>query len=255
MKNFIFLFLAIGLFTGLQGCKDKTEPSGGVDLKATFMATYNGTQLEKNKDYTFGTFPLLFLRYRMYLSDITLIKEDDTEVKISDVEYLDFTPDSSPSDLSVTPEITYKNVPEGNYKGIRMGIGVNAANNAKKPSDFPADSPLSIETDYWPGWASYIFMIIDGKADPDNDGTKNLSFSYHCGSDMVYQEFTINQAINVTSSGANLNIEFDLLKLLTQEDGSLYDMANYPVTSNDVNNFKVALEVISGVERAITIDQ
>jgi hypothetical protein len=56
-----------------SGCKDD-EAVTGIDFDVTFKATYNGAQLEKNTDYVFGTYPLQFIRYRLYLSDITLLK-------------------------------------------------------------------------------------------------------------------------------------------------------------------------------------
>lgn len=247
--------IAAALLLAVSSCKDKVEPTTGIDYNITFKATYNGDQLEKNTDYQFGAFPIQFVRYRLYLSDITLLKEDGTEVLISEVEYLDFTPDAGASDLSVTPNITFKNVPEATYSGIRMGYGVNQVNNAKQPSDYAAGTPLNIETDYWPGWGSYIFSVLDGKADPDNDGIKNLPFSYHCGSDPVYRVFTFNELIHVEQGHGGLGIAFDILKLLTNDDGSLYDMESKPATSNDASDTQVAAEIMNRYDKATSISE
>lgn len=249
----IFLFLSI-VFVGLPGCKDKEETTG-VNFDATFKATYDGNQFEVNKDYVYGAFPVSFLRYRLYLCDITLLKNDGTETRLSEVEYLDFTPDSNPSNVSVTPKITFANVPAGSYDGIRMGFGVRPDLNAKQPADYPNGTPLNIETDYWAGWKSYIFMVLDGKADPDNDGTKNLAFSYHCGSDPVYQTFTFTQHIHVEEGHAGINVEFDVRKLLTNDDSSMYDIVTNPNTSNSVNDTRVAKEIVGHYGKATTIKQ
>jgi len=255
MKNKLLLLLTLVVLAGLSGCDPKEEPISGIDFDVTFKATYDGTQLEKNKDYMHGTYPLLFVRYRMYLADITLLKADCGEVKISEAEYLDFTPDSGASDMSVTPKITFKNVPEAMYDGIRIGFGVNPVNNAKQPSDFADGTPLNIETDYWLGWKSYIFMVLDGKADPDVDGIKNLPFSYHCGSDPVYKVFTFNEHIHVEQGHQGIGIEFDIRKLLTNADGSLYDIPSNPASSNSVNDTRVANEFMSKLANATTIKQ
>lgn len=256
MKNTLFLFfIALVLFSGLSGCKDKVETLPGVDFDITFKATYDGNQLEKNKDYVFGNFPVLFVRYRLYLSDITLLKEDGSETRISEVEYLDFTPDSGASDLSVTPKITFKNVPEGMYSGIRLGYGVKPSLNAKQPSDFPTGHPLNQEIDYWGGWKSYIFMVLDGKGDPDGDGVKNLSFSYHCGSDPVYTTFTFNEHIHVEKGHEGIGIEFDIRKIFTNDDGSMYDIESSPATSNNVSDIRVAKELMDNYDKATVITQ
>lgn len=255
MKNKLLLLSALVVLAALSGCDPKEEPITGIDFGVTFKATYDGAQLEKNKDYMHGSYPLLFVRYRLYLSDITLLKADGGEVKISDAEYLDFTPDSGASDMSVTPTITFKNVPEGMYDGIRIGFGVNPANNAKRPSDFADGTPLSIETDYWLAWKSYIFMVLDGKADPDIDGTKNLAFSYHCGSDAAYKVFTFNEHIHVEQGHQGIGIEFDIRKLFTNSDGSLYDIETNPSTSNSANDPRVAIEFMGKLGNATTIKQ
>jgi hypothetical protein len=255
MKNKILLLSSLLTLAALSGCDPKEEPITGVDFDITFKATYDGAQLEKNKDYMHGTFPFLFVRYRLYLSDITLLKADGGEVKISEVEYLDFTPDSGASDMSVTPKITFKNVPEGMYDGIRIGYGVNPVNNAKQPSDFPDGSPLNVETDFWPAWKSYIFMVLDGKADPDADGVKNLAFSYHCGGNDTYKVCTFNEHIHVEQGHQGIGIEFDIRKLFSNPDGSPYDIGANPSTSNSANDTRVANDFMGKLGSATIIKQ
>lgn len=254
MKKTLFLILTLAVFAASSGCKDD-EAVTGIDFDVTFKATYNGVQLEKNTDYVFGTYPLQFIRYRLYLSDITLLKTNGEEVRMSEIEYLDFTPDSGSSDLSVTPKITFKNVPEGMYDGLRLGYGVKPSLNAKRPADFPTGHPLNIETDYWSGWKSYIFSVVDGKADPDNNGTKNLAFSYHCGSDPVYRTFSFDEQIVVSPDSPGIGLEFDVLKILTNEDGSLYNIEANPATSNSVNDVEVAKALMDHYGKATSIKQ
>lgn len=255
MKKLLPLLLAAVLLSGISACKDKEETVPGIDFDITFKATYDGNQLEKDKDYFFGSFPIHFVRYRLYLADITLLKEDGGEVRISEAEYLDFTADNGASNMTLTPKITFKNVPEGMYSGIRIGYGVKPSLNAKQPSDFKSDSPLSIETDYWLAWQSYIFMVLDGKADPEGDGTKNLNFSYHCGADPVYRVFTFNEHIHVAQAHPGIGIEFDVRRLLTNEDGSLYDIVSNPNTSNSQNDTRVSSALMDRYGSATTIKQ
>jgi hypothetical protein len=249
MKNIAFL-LTLFSFAFLSSCHEHDENTG-VDFDITFKATFDGAQLEKDKDYQFGNIPMFVEACRLYLSDITLLNGND-EIVISEIEYLDFTPTNA---LFATPTITFKNVPEGEYTGIRLGYGVKPSLNAKRPSNFPAGHPLSIENDYWSGWNSYIFSTLDGKADPDKNGSKNLSLAYHCGSDAVYKTFEFQKTIHVHAGEAGARISFDMKKFLTMEDGTLYDIVTNPATSNNVGNVTVAQALTANFGRATTIEQ
>jgi hypothetical protein len=249
MKNIarlLTLFSLVFLFS----CHEH-EDNTGVDFDINFKATFDGVQLEKNKDYQFGNIPMFVEACRLYLSDITLLN-GDKEIVLSEIEYLDFTPSNA---VFATPTITFKNVPEGEYTGIRLGYGVKPSLNAKKPSNFPAGHPLSIENDYWSGWKSYIFSTLDGKADPDNNGTKNLSLAYHCGSDAVYKTFEFAQTIHVHAGEVGARVTFDMKKFLTLADGTLYDIAAHPATSNSASDVSVAQVLTANFGRATTVEQ
>jgi hypothetical protein len=250
MKKITTLLLLSSLVL-FNSCGDQGAQDSGVDFDITFQATFDGAQLEKNKDYQFGSIPMFVEACRMYLSDITLLKGSQ-EFQISEIEYLDFTPSNA---VFATPKITFKNVPEGEYTGIRIGYGVKPELNAKRPADFPAGHPLAIENDYWAGWSSYIFSTLDGKADPDNNGSKNLSLAYHCGSDPVYKTFEFSYPIHVHAGQAGARISFDMKKFLTLADGTLYDIATNPATSNSASDVSVALALTANYGRATTIEQ
>lgn len=250
MKNRT-LYLPLLALLALTACGERGAQEVGIDFNIQFSATFDGATLVKYQDYQLGNLPLFFEASRMYLSDITLL-DGNREILISEVVYLDFTPDSAPT---ASPTITFKNVPEGAYTGIRIGYGVKPILNAKRPSDFPVGHPLAVETDYWSGWKSYIFSVLDGKADPENDGTKNLSFSYHAGSDPVYKTFEFQQAIHVHEAGKGAKVIFDMKKFLTLPDGSFFDIVANPATSNIASDVVVAQILTDNFGRATTIEQ
>ncbi len=247
----ITTILALFTLAFLPACGDQGAEPTGIDFNITFKATYDGATLEKGKDYQLGTVPLFFEACRMYLSDITLLN-GNKEILLSEVEYLDFTPSSA---LSATPTIRFKHVPEGTYTGIRIGYGVKSYLNAKTPSNFPVGHPCAVEQDYWPGWQSYIFSTLDGKADSDNNGSKNLSLAYHCGSDPVYKTFEFTVPINVRSGGPGANVTFDMKKFLTLADGTFYDILAHPATSNSPSDLIVAQALTPNWAHATTVEQ
>ncbi len=253
MRHFIFSVFVLFSFSACQDVKE--DIVSGADFSFQFTSTYEGSRLERVKKYTYNGYPLEFTVFTLYLSDITLL-QGSKEVKISDVEYLDFFPSNASGTLSTQPKITFKNVPEGDYTGIKLGYGVRKDLNKKSPKDFPAGSPLSYELDFWKGWDSYIFCKIEGAGDADKNGSADHFLVYHCGSDPVYKTFTTNKNFSVSASDPTkqlLQIEFDLKKLFTQADGSLYNMVANPATSNDKNDVVVADAIMSRFGTATSI--
>ena len=240
-------------FAGCDGTSDPALPPSS-DFTVTFKALYDGQTLEKFKSYDYDTYKVNFSRFNTFLSDITLLKGNE-EIKISDIEWVDFTPDSAFGNLTVSVPVKFKNVPDGDYTGIRIGYGVKPELNAKRPNNFQSTHPLSRENEYWLGWGSYIFNKIEGKADLDNSGAFATSLVYHCGSDAVYRTYTFNTPIQV-EQGAAATVEFDLKKLFTI-NGSWFDMkipANQ-FTSNDVGNVIVATILMDNFDAATTVIQ
>lgn len=251
------------LLNGLLGaallvasCDGTTDPPlpPSSDFTLTFKAFYGGQPLEKYKSYDYAGYKVHFSRFNTYLSDIVLLKGTE-EYRISEIEWVDFTPDTAPNDLAVPVSITFKNVPDGDYTGIRIGYGVKPALNAKAPNNFPANHPLSRENEYWLGWKSYIFNKIEGKADLDNSGAFGTSLVYHCGSDEVYRTYTFNTPIRV-EQGAGAGVDFDLKDLFTI-NGTWFDLTvpENQLTSNDVGNVIVANILMDNFDFATKVSQ
>ncbi len=257
MKHTTLLSAFLALAVSFSACKDYDGGSGtdaGTDLNITFSTKYNGAQLEKGKNYDYDGHPLNFTIHTLFLSDITLLKGSE-EYVLSDIEFLDFLPNASSSNLSVMPQRTYKNVPEGEYTGIRIGYGVRPDYNIRRISDWPAGHPLANDLEYWAGWTSFIFAKIEGGGDADNNGTIEHYLIYHCGGDGVYKTFTFNQPISVKAGGKGLDVAIDLKNLFIQDDGSLYNMVKNSQTSNDKNDLVVANAIMSQYGKATTIKQ
>jgi hypothetical protein len=244
-----------GTMALFSACHDHGSSSeGGVNFDATFRATYNGNRFVKYFPYNYNGYPLKLSRFTLFLSDITLLNGSES-VEISDVEYLDFTPDNASNDTSVLLKVTFKNVPEGEYTGIRMGYGVAANNNSKNPADFPTTSPLYNDNEYWLGWKSYIFAKIEGTGDANNDNQDDHFLIYHCGGDGVYKTFTFNEPIHVHAGEAGIKIDLDLLKLFIMDDGRYYNLVTNSATSNKKDSLRIANDIMSKFDKATSITQ
>lgn len=250
MKNYAFLllFLAAILFSA---CKDGGGSVTPNNFTLTFRATYDGQLLEKYKNYTYGDKVVMFDKFNTYLSDITLVNSA-TEVKLSDIEWVNFTPDLTADDKSV--EVTYTfTVPDGDYSGLKLGYGVRSDMNATSPANYSPGHPLYVESEYWSGWKSYIFAKIQGKVDLNGDNTPETNIFYHCGSDPVYNEATINGAIRVAGTGSMV-VEFDLKKIFTF-DGQLLDLTDpaNQTTSHDASNIALGKKMIGNFKNGTVL--
>jgi len=250
MRTILLLLLVTTFFIA---CKDKEETLT-TNLDVTFKSTFDGSQLIKYHDYTFNGYPLEISRFTVFLSDITLLK-GNSETLMSEVEYLDFTPDNATSDTSKLIKVSFKNVPQGEYTGIKIGYGVKPSNNAKSPADFPASNPLANDNEYWIGWHSYIFSKIEGQGDADNDGQFDHFLVYHTGSDGVYKTFTFTQSIHVHAGQKGLQVEFDIKKVFAWDDGRPYNLVADPITSNNRDSIRVANDLMNHFGKATTITQ
>lgn len=254
MKKILFPAFLIGLFAlaGCDGTTDVVDPASSVTI--TFKALYDGQPLEKYKLYNYDTYRVEYSRFNTFMSNITLL-DGAKEVQLSDIEWVDFTPDLSTTNMAVEVPITFNNVPDGNYTGIRLGYGVPPALNAKQPKDFAPNHPLSRENEYWLGWGSYIFNKIEGRVDLDNNGVFDGGLVYHCGSDAVFREYTFNMPIKV-EPGADLVVEFDLKKLAII-NGTWLDLKipyNH-ITSNDNNDVVIATLLMNNFGNATAVKQ
>ena len=254
--NKVTYFFALLALAFLPACHEHDEGST-ADFTVTFKSHFAGEQLTKYKNYPYGLagIPLQFTRFSTYLSDIELIKADGSSYRLAEIEYIDFTPENASTDLSATPAITYKNVPEGEYTGLRIGYGVKPSLNAKDPADFDNNHPLAKEIEYWSGWNSYIFTKIEGKADSENNGSLDISLLYHCGSDAVYKVYELATPIHVHAGEPGIAVNFDLEKIFTMDDGSYYDIVTNFYTSNNPNDIIVAQVLMHNFEKATTVVQ
>ncbi len=248
----IALFLVGAALVMLASC-GKDEPQTDNNFTLTFKATYDGVALEKYKNYPYGDRTVQMNKFNTFLSDLILVKKDGGEQRLSDIEWVDFTPDLAPDNKAVEVKFQYT-VPAGDYTALKIGYGVRADLNAKKPSDFAPSHPLYLENEYWSGWQSYIFTKVQGLYDLDGVGDPESTLTYHCGSDAVYRTGVFNTDVNVTEKSGALTVEFDLKKLLTV-NGTLLDLSNPDNrnTSHSASNIVLGTKVMDNFANATSV--
>ncbi len=251
-KSYWFLALGVWFLLGCEGTQDGVIPK--TDVRITFRARYDGKPLVRYAKYNYADYWVDFFRFNAYMSRIALLT-DGVPVKISDIEWVDFTPDDAPTDTAVDVTLVLR-APEGQYTGIRLGYGVPPDLNAKQPKDFAPGHPLSRENEYWIGWKGYIFNKIEGRVDLNKDGMPDGGLIYHCGSDAVFREYSFDLPIRVEPGAPEILVTFDLQKLFVR-NGEWLDLRNpyNHITSNDFNDVVIASKLMDNFKPATSVMQ
>lgn len=208
MKKYLS-FIAVAFL--LAGCKPDAElrPNNAtVNLNAKFGTA----DLIKDTIYTLSNGQRIKPQVvKMYLSNITGIKTDGTEVAIKDVAFFDFTNNT----------FSFKNtLADGNYKALKFGIGLNPVQNATDPSTI-ADTTNPLHLNYgmwWTAGLKYVFTRFEAKTDTTTNASGS-SFGwyilYHIGLDENYKmvtltkDFTINKDANTITISCDYKTLFD----------------------------------------------
>ena len=198
------------------------------DILMSFKATYDNEPLEMLKSYTYSGVPIQFLKFDFYIGDAVLAQNDNGSViesELSEVEFVDLS-FSTQQEAEQGVTLTTRAVEAGAYDGINLGIGVPPDLNSRSWEEFSGEHPLRSDTHYWEAWNSFIFAKIEGKLDMDNDGTFESSFTYHTGTDQLYQNLIFNTNFNLEAEEEKtMSFTVDVQKLFRVNDTD-YDADN-----------------------------
>ena len=229
----------------LSSCKE--DPEEGT-LTIHFKAVYDEATLP-----TFSTRPftngqqLQFTNLAMYFTDIQLV-DNSTVRDLRDVELVDLNFDNlAAAEAGYILKLT--GIPAGSYDTIRFGMGIPPDLNQKEPSDFPSTSPLSKTGFYWVAWGSYIFSKTEGRLDTIGNGSLDLGFALHTGSDDLYRSAKAGVPITIEDGKeTNLDILVDYKLLLEGVDIKSNPQNHSPSDtaqiSKIVNNYATAISLV-----------
>lgn len=212
IKSLIISTLSISLFS----CKKSTEEVAPA-IAASQPLSLNITNLANSKGIDFtNTFTTPngerynISSFRYYVSKIRLVKQDGSEYAIAG-KYLLVNPS--------TPTYALGNVPTGDYKSIKFGIGIDSLTNHSDPTIHQISNPLAIQSPgiHWSWKSGYIFLMLEGSCDTTeakNDvqtyGQFSKPLTFHIGTDMMYREVVLSSNFTVGEGGKELKLEANL---------------------------------------------
>ncbi len=192
MKNHFSLFSVFVLLIAFSfsACK---KDKAVIVLEFKGKVGNNNLLLADSKFNTGNNYRVNIEMLKFYLSNITLVKEDNSEVLLQDVALVDFqnnhTTDTDNGESIVIETET------GNFKAIKMGFGVDGTKNNADPSVYTEDEPLSVyQGMHWSWNTGYIFMKLEGRFDTDiTAATLSENYLYHTGLNDLYTTAVFNK--------------------------------------------------------------
>lgn len=184
---------------------------------------------------------------RLYLSDLRLVNGTEERV-IDQVRLLDLGTGSTRMEFSV---------PDGEWLGLRAGLGLPPALNHTDPALYANDHPMSVNTGMYWSWASgYKFVLFDGRYNPDPASTAPLSapFSVHTGMDTCYAQVDLFPAVPFTTAKGGvtpLTLHVDVHGFLQNGPDTIHVSTE---NQSHGGNLPLALKLTRNVSRSMRIE-
>lgn len=269
------LFLPL-LFVGtlvLTGCEANNMDDETTTLMLRLQPTVGTQDLSSDPAtvYTIGDQNLTFGSARMYISEITLLRDNGEEVTFTGETITvpaknenDETITHTTSDLFILAKhdagdemFTLGEVPAGVYEGVRFKLGITGTNNNIDPSQVPAGHPLAKQTDknnHWSWNAGFIYLRIDGLLDLDGDGAVETSdeagWNVHLGTPNFAQVIELDETFTLDGDGMQtLHLIADYARFV--EDVDFSDPAQR--ICHTMNNLPVAQKVAADISGAFML--
>lgn len=215
--------------------KDDGSCSYEYPVKISLELNGNNTPLEK-----YGTFESNGISFRLenlkyYLSHFKLNNNEVADVFLYDVE--------SESNFILTHHSSNA------INSIEFGLGLTETQNNSDPTTFESAHPLSFtQNTYWYMTPpSYIFVMVEQKADTVGNGAYNLPISYHLAHNDLYRlvqkEVNINLSLTDTVE-VTLSLELpDLMNKVNYSENVPHMSESTPIANLLMNNLANAFSI------------
>jgi len=136
-------------------------------------------------------------KIQYYISDIELIYDGGQSASISNQHFL-IDGETDSYNLGTVPETIQE------LEFIDFNLGVDVVSNSNLPSSYSAGHPLAKQQMYSVDEQSYIFIVIEGSIDSDNDQIPDKPFSFKATGDQLLRQ--IHTQATTPSGDNNLKI-------------------------------------------------
>ncbi len=215
MRFYIFmgLMLLLGGACMFSACDRGENPTDAGAFELNLRPTVGGQDFIAGRPYqNIQGRTYQFDEFKMYVSNIRLVKENGEEYPLADVELFDLARETVTRGVNhgAGTFSIFEGVPAGKYAGVIFGIGVPENMNTN-PADYSTDHPLSVNTSmYWSWRTGYKFIALEGRIDSSlekSGADLGRRLVYHTGRDSVNSPNQIYREVSFLRSQDAFTIE------------------------------------------------
>lgn len=249
MKSFKLMAIpALAFAMTLTACRNNDDAPEKNNVTLHFDNVVGNQALELGKTYTSNNQNITFNEVKYVISNISLVKADGKEVPYN-IDNLDKGATVVNLADAKTFDYILTDIPAGNYKEIKLGLGVKKELNTLLDQEkFPKFFKLTGKNEtkmHWEWGTGYRFIKIEGKYDNNTE-----DFSIHTGSTRknnietdpfvpgvdAFREVTLSLPSNaiVGTKAPKITIKADFDKLLNGTN-KITLLGNIPTVHNTNN--------------------
>lgn len=235
----------------LYSCeKDEEEKAqGSLQFKTEMTAGNETNKVFIGDTIEIGNYDFNLKKFKLYLSDITLIRADGSQKEIKDILLADVGDE-------LTGQFTLNLEPD-EFTEIYLGFGLNPEQNNSIPESFEREHPLSSFNQMYWTMLKYRFAILEGRTNLiDSLGTSSDKLNaYHPGADTLYRSNTYPLNLKIEDNGSKtivLNLDLEELFNGSQK----LDLMDEPQTHSepsDSADFSRAVKFMDNLKDCATI--
>ncbi len=255
MKNLIWIFSFA--FLAFAGCENENGANTDQkqDVAVNFQASFGQQPLLMfAQDYAYeASMRMKFQLFQFYVSDLGLLKQNGSQtdtVKLFDIELINFKDVQNTTQAAAGITVDVKDVPEGKYKGVVMGLGVSPVLNATSPNSYTPPHPL--DGNYWSWARGYIFFKVEGNADIKGDGQYAEKLTFHIGENQFYRTKTFLQDFTIDENHKTLSFHVDARRVLVSSPTDFVDFRK--VTIDHTTDMTLAKFMADNLQAAVSMN-
>jgi hypothetical protein len=176
------------------------------DLFLTLKPVFGTEDYQTQTNYVGNNGKVVKLEYlKYYLGDLSIVHDGGQILDLSESVYLI-------GDTTFTlflGQQTVNQIEEVNFLvGVPSRFNTQAGSLAQDISLYPEDSPLSFQSPsmYW-GWAAgYMHMVVEGKADGNNDQNPEAFFQLHNFGDHSQAPVSVTNVIQTNTNATQIDV-------------------------------------------------
>ena len=248
MPKFYYVLLIAGMMSMYGSCK-KTPPEPDPE---SYSLSLSFDHHWDNADVNYSSLSymnasgneLSIVTFKYLISDIRLVKSDDSEVAIADTYgYI------NDKDNRISVELGQQ--PKGSYKAIKFKIGLEESINKGDPSKWGPEHPLNplVSKMYWDWSSGYIFIQFEGTY-KNSLGAEN-GYSYHIAFEKNIMEIEVEGTFDLNAD-KTLTIKTNIAEIF--KDPTIFDINERGNVTHSTGDSGISADLSENFLNAFVID-